>query len=400
MMCEAMRQVIAHEIGHALGFPHNMIASSSYPVDSLRSKSFAHRMGVSASVMDYARQNYVAQPGDGLEGADFLRQLGPYDHYAVNWGYRVIPQARTPEEERPILNQWIKDKANNPMFRFLQGPALQADPRAQTEDIGGDAVQASRYALMNLKRVLPNLLQWTSKSGDDYTDLSELYGEAIGMYSTYMGHVTNVIGGIYADMKTADQQGAVFAPVPKAKQKDALNFLSEEVFTAPTWLLRPEILDRIAVSGPQTVQQRQAAVLNSLLSTARLGRMAETQLESPAAAYPVSEFLADVRAAIWQDPLTTARDPYRRALQRAHVARLAALLVDPPAPTQQQGGQGGGPPGGGQPQFNVGASDVRALARAELVEIRRMAASATTDPVGRAHLLDIVERIRQALEPK
>lgn len=403
LMCEAMRQVIAHEIGHALGFPHNMIASSSYPVDSLRSKSFARRMGVSASIMDYARQNYIAQPGDQLEGADFIRQIGPYDHYAVNWGYRVIPQARTPEEERPILNQWIKAKAHDPMYRFLQGPAMQADPRAQTEDIGGDPVQASRYGILNLKRVLPNLLEWTSRPGDDYTELAELYGEAIGMYSTYVGHVTNLIGGVYADLKTADQPGAVFTPVPKAKQKEALEFLAAEVFDAPAWLLEPGILQRISVNGPQTVQQRQAAALSSLLSSVRLGRLAETQLESPAAAYAVAEFLSDVRAAVWEDAVVTARDPYRRALQRTHIARLAALLVDPPPPTAGGGpGGGGGPPGGGQPAFNVGASDVRALARAELVELRRMANAAlqrAPDPVARAHLLDAAERIRQVLEP-
>jgi hypothetical protein len=400
LMCEAMRQVIAHEIGHALGLPHNMIASSSYPVDSLRSKSFARRMGVSASIMDYARQNYVAQPGDGLEGADFLRQIGPYDHYAINWGYRVIPQARTPEEERPILNRWIKEKANDPMYRFLQGPAMSADPRAQTEDIGGDAVQASRYGIMNLKRVLPNLLEWTTKAGDDYTELTELYNEAIGMYSMYVGHVSNVIGGVYADLKTSDQQGAVFTPVAKAKQKDALRFLADEVFTAPLWLLEQEILDRVNIGGPQTIQQRQAAVLNNLLSSARLGRLAEVQLESRDGAYPVAEFLTDVRTAVWQDASATARDPYRRALQRTHVARLAALLVDPPAPTVPAGA----PPGFTlPPQFNVGASDIRAIARAQLVDLRTsasVAAARTDDVVARAHLQDIAERIRQALEPR
>ncbi len=167
-MCEAMRQVIAHEVGHALGLPHNMISSSAYPVDSLRSKTFARTYGVSPSIMDYARQNYIAQPGDGLEGADFLRQLGPYDHYIINWGYRVLPQAATPEAERPILNQLIKEKANDPMYRFLDGPAMAADPRAQTEDIGDDPVKATGYALANMKRVIPNLLEWTTRPGDDY----------------------------------------------------------------------------------------------------------------------------------------------------------------------------------------------------------------------------------------
>ena len=404
LMCEAMRQVIAHEIGHALGFPHNMIGSSSFPVDSLRSKTFARKYGVSPSIMDYARQNYVAQPGDGLEGADFLRQIGPYDHYAVNWGYRALPQAATPEAEREILNSWIKEKANDPMYRFLQGPAMQADPRAQTEDVGGDPVKASGYALMNLKKVVPNLLEWTSKPGDDYTELAEIYGEAIGMYTQYMGHVVTVIGGVYADLKTSEQQGAVFTPVSKAKQQDALQFLAQNVFEAPTWLLEDEILDRVAVQGPQTIQQRQAAVLTNLLAANRLGRMVEIELESPGEAYPVAEYLADLRSAVWRDPAITARDPYRRSLQRTHVARLAALLVDPPAPTT--------PPGGGgqqqkqqqqPPPFNVGTSDLRPLARAQLIDLRGEAEAAvqrTMDRVARAHLLDIRDRITQALEPR
>jgi hypothetical protein len=403
LMCEAMRQVIAHEVGHALGLPHNMISSSAYPVDSLRSKTFARKYGVSPSIMDYARQNYIAQPGDGLEGSDFLRQIGPYDHFIINWGYRVIPQAPTPEAERPVLNQWIKEKANDPMYRFLSGPTMSWDPRAQTEDIGNDPVRSSTYAIANLKRVVPNLLEWTSRPGDDYTELTELYGEALQMYGLYMNHVTNVIGGVYTDRKTSDQPGAVFTPVVKSDQKEALRFLSQNVFEAPTWLVEKEILDRIQTSGPLAVQQRQAAVLSSLLSSNRLGRMATVELETPGIGYPVVEFLNDLRAAVWQDPATTARDPYRRALQRAHVARLAALLTDPPTPAQGQGQGGGG--GGGQQQqpFNVGASDLRALARAQLVELRanaRAAAARAGDSVARAHLLDVGERIDQALEPR
>ena len=403
LMCEAMRQVIAHEVGHALGLPHNMISSSAYPVDSLRSKTFAKKYGVSPSIMDYARQNYVAQPDDGLEGADFLRQIGPYDHFIINWGYRALPQAPTPEAERPILNKWIKEKAGDPMFRFLDGPTMAADPRAQTEDIGDDPVRASTFAIMNLKRVVPSLLEWTTKPGDDYTDLNELYGEALQMYGMYVNHVANVIGGVYTDRKVSEQPGAVFTPVVKAKQKEALRFLAQNVFDAPTWLLEKEILDRIPAGGPQVVQQRQAAVLNTLLSTNRLGRMVEVDLETPGIGYPVMEFLTDLRVAVWQDAAVTARDPYRRALQRAHVARLAALLTDPPAPTGQgPGGQGGGQ-GQQQPQFNVGASDLRALARAQLTDIRanaRAAASRASDSVARAHLLDVAERIDQALEPR
>lgn len=379
LMCDAMRQVIAHEVGHALGLPHNMISSSAYPVDSLRSPSFARRMGVAPSIMDYARQNYVAQPGDGLGGTDFLRQIGPYDHYSINWGYRLIPSAPTPEAERATLSRWIVEKADDPMYRFLGGSAMAADPRAQTEDIGDDPVRASTYGIANLKRVVPNLIEWTTRPGEDYTDLEELYGELHGQWFRYVGHVIAVIGGVTADMKTADQAGAVFAPVPRSAQKRALDFVAAEVFDAPVWLLEPAILARLGLNGPQQLQQRQAAVVSSLLAPARLTRMAQVELSGAAVAYPVAAYLADVRSAIWGNAAVTARDPYRRALQRAHVGRLIALHAS-----------------------ETDASDVKPLARAQLVELRTRAtsaAAATSDTIARAHLQDIAERIRQALQP-
>jgi hypothetical protein len=382
-LCETLRQVIAHEIGHALGLPHNMISSSAFPVDSLRSATFARRMGVAPSIMDYARQNYIAQPGDGLAGNDFIRRIGPYDHHSINWGYRYIPGAATPEAERSILNRWIVEKAHDPMFRFLGGAPMAADPRAQTEDLGDDPVRASTYGLMNLRRVVPALVEWTTAPGEDFTELAELYGEAESQYTRLVNHVANVIGGVEADLKTADQAGAVFNPVPRARQKEAMRFLNAQVFEAPTWLLDPAIVARIDGATPARVQQRQAATLNILLSTARLTRMTQVQLTAPGSAYPVAEFLDDVRTGVWRDVAATARDPYRRALQRAHVARLLALVEDEsPA---------------------VAGSDVRPLVRAQLVTLQREAAAAagrTGDPVARAHLNDVAERIRQGLDTR
>jgi hypothetical protein len=382
-LCETLRQVIAHEIGHALGLPHNMISSSAYPVDSLRSASFARRMGVAPSIMDYARQNYIAQPGDGLSGNDFIRRIGPYDHYSVNWGYRVIPEAATPEDERPVLNSWIVARAGDPMYRFLQGAPMGADPRAQTEDLGDDPVRASTYGLANLRRVVPQLVNWTTSPGNDYSDLEELYGEALSQYSRLVNHVAGVVGGVEADLKTADQNGAVFTPVGRARQRAAVQFIADQVFEAPTWLLDPQIVSLIG-AGPGAIQQRQAGMLNSLLSAPRLSRMLDLQLTARGTAYPVSELLDDVRAAVWRDAAVTARDPYRRALHRAHVARLEALL------NESTGA--------------VALSDVRPLARVQLTTLRNTATAARgrvgNDAVARAHLDDIIERIGVALDPR
>ena len=165
LMGETMRQVITHEVGHALGLPHNMVASSSFPVDSLRKASFTRKYGVSATIMDYARQNYIAQPGDGLEPKDFIRRLGPFDDYVINWGYRVIPQARTPEDERAILNGWYVNQKGPMPYRYVPQQLGSVDPRAQTEDMSDDPVRASGYAVANLKRVVPNLVTWIAKPG-------------------------------------------------------------------------------------------------------------------------------------------------------------------------------------------------------------------------------------------
>ena len=208
LMEEAMEQVITHEIGHAIGLPHNMVASSSYPVDSLRSQTFASRMGVAPTIMDYARQNYIAQPEDGLDPKDFLRRIGVYDHYSVNWGYRVLPNAETPEDEIPTLNRWIVEKAHDRMYKYLpQGGLGVSDPRAQTEDMGDDMVRANQYGMANLRRIVPNLVEWTTRPGEDYTDLAEIYGEAVSQWSRYVRHVVTIVGGVHVDLKTADQDG-------------------------------------------------------------------------------------------------------------------------------------------------------------------------------------------------
>ncbi|MFW6201389.1 MAG: zinc-dependent metalloprotease [Gemmatimonadota bacterium] len=392
LMCEAMRQVIAHEVGHALGLPHNMIASSAYPVDSLRTPDFARRMGVAPSVMEYGRQNYIAQPGDGLEGADFIRQIGPYDHHAINWGYRVIPDAETPEDELPTLREWILERADDPIYRYQpQSAATFADPRSQTEDLGDDAVRASGYGIANLRRVIGRLVEWTTDPGENYDDLEELYGELLGQWSRYVNHVVNQVGGVYVDLKTADQPGPVYDGVPRERQEEAVAFLADQVFEAPVWLNEPDVVSRIGRGGFDEVSRRQAAVLGSLLDVRRLGRIAELEVIEPEDAYPLAALLDDVRDAVWGDPVATAGDPYRRALQRAHIEELGGLMTEEPADI---------PFLGSTP--DPSRTDLRPLVRAQLRDLRAEAnrtAGASRDRVVQAHLLDVVERIGRILEP-
>ncbi len=384
---DAVRQVIAHEIGHAIGLPHNMIASSAFPVDSLRSPTFTAEYGVAATIMDYARQNYVAQPGDGVER--FIRGIGPYDHYSVEWGYRVIPDARTPDDERATLDGWIREKADDPMYWY--GPqGYNLDPRSQTEDLGDDPIRASGYGIANLQRVLPNLPEWTASEtpGQSYDELSELYGELISAWNRYIGHVVTMVGGVHMTLRAADQEGPVYEPVDGARQREAVAFLAEQLFDTPSWLNEPAILARIESSGAvNRIRQLQTTRLRQLIDANRMLRMQEAELMAMAngasgeGLYTPSELLADLRAAVWSE-LGSAQsiDPYRRNLQRAHVERLGEFVSDD----------------------DSAPNDASALARAELRQllprVETAAARSGIDAVTRAHLEDQAARIRSFLE--
>jgi hypothetical protein len=389
---EALRQVIAHEVGHALGFPHNMTASSAFPVDSLRSPTFTQLYGVAPSIMDYARQNYVAQPGDGV--TRYVRKIGPYDHHAIEWGYRVL-LAATPEQEVETLNEWIRARAGNPIYRFAPSQGrFPVDPRTQTEDIGDDPVAASTYAVANLRRVVPRLISWTARPGRDYTDLSELYAEAVSAWARYMGHVQSLVGGVFMTLKAADQPGPVYQRVPRARQEEAMQFLSEYVFATPAWLLDQQILDRIESGGAfERISGRQVDVLDGLLADERLKRLAEAEAVEPVRAYGLTTLVTDLRRSLWRelDSRRPTVDPYRRVLQRTHLERLIRFV---------RAGDGESHEDSDDRSYIVD-SDLPALARSQLKALRReseRAAGRSDDLLTRVHLEDVVARIDSVLE--
>ncbi|MDT0631516.1 zinc-dependent metalloprotease [Rubrivirga litoralis] len=401
VMSELVRFVSAHEVGHTLGLPHNWISSTAYPVDSLRSPTFTAAHGTAPSIMDYARFNYVAQPGDGV--TQLMPRVGEYDKWAVEWGYRYFPDAQTEAEERRRLQEMVLATRDDPAFRYGAQTFDPVDPRSQSEDLGDDAVYASTLGLANLKRIVPRLREWTVEEGEDYSQLDELYGQVAGQWARYLGHVSRVVGGVTIDPKYADEGGAVYQPVDAERQRAAVRFLVDEGFTTPEWMLDTAILGRIEAGGiADRVQRLQETALDRLLDPVRLGRMTEAAWLYEDAFEP-TEMMAMLTDGVWAE-IGAGRsiDPARRALQRAFVARLGEIVTEDPSSVPEQFRDRAY---GYRPQ-SIERSDARPLARGALLsladDVRRALPryAAAGEQAERYHLLDVQARIDAVLNPE
>lgn len=326
VMGKLVRYIAAHEVGHTLGLPHNFSSSHAYPVDSLRSKTFTDKHGTTPSIMDYARFNYIAQPEDNV--SNLFPKIGPYDLYAINWGYRKYKNVDHPEDELPELNKLIVQKAGDAHFKYSKQLTMferDNDPRSQMEDLGDNPMLASSYGIKNLQRTLENVEKWSYKEGDNYDFLSARYNSIYGQWNRYINHVQQYIGGIYQDHKTMDQQGAVYTQVPADKQVEALKFIQQHVFTTPDWLLNKEIVDKLqGATIIDKLGKTQVTALAKLMTAGNFNRI-DQWYKHNGSGFSVPQMLKMISEEMFDASLKP--DHYRRSLQRNYVNFLSAHMI-------------------------------------------------------------------------
>jgi hypothetical protein len=360
-------------------------------VDSLRSKAWVEAHGHTPSIMDYARFNYVAQPEDHIGEKGIFPRIGDYDKWAIEWGYKLIPDAATAPDEKPILNKWLVDKLASGKQYFYgsqltpitnEFPVGSLDPRDQSEDLGDDAMLASTYGIKNLKRIEPNLMVWLKKPDENYDRVAEAYKELVLEYQRFMGHVLKNIGGMYETPKTTEQSGPEFELEDKAKQKRAMVFLQEQLFTTPTWLMDNQLYS-VSRADFNDVVSIQNQVLQALLDGKKIDMLLQEEESFPGKAYTATEMLHDLHQGIFSE--LAAGKPvsvYRRNLQKAYVDNIIALL----APKTSNTG-------------NDALSIVKSHARMLETELKK-AAVLYPEGITRDHFVDLAERLDLALHPK
>lgn len=400
LMGRLIEYVCAHEVGHTLGFQHNMKASSMYPADKVRDPEWVKKMGHTPTLMDYSRYNYVAQPEDNIPVEDLIPGIGPYDIWATAWGYKPIPTAKSSEEELATLDSWAREQDTTPWLRFSTADSNGSDPGELTEAVGdADAVKSTTYGLMNLKRVAKMLVPAsTTEKGMPYDDLSEVYGRMLGQWTLEMNHVAQIVGGYNSQQKHIGQDGVRFTLIPKARQTEAVKFLADNAFATPTWMIDKEILRKIEPIGElNRIRNAQNSVLNNLLSSSRFARLVEQQALDGAAAYAPDAFLADVRGSVFSELASpkVAIDAYRRNLQRAYLD-IANNKLNAPAQTVPAG-----LPAGFAAMF-ITSGDEKAYYRSELRALSAAVSAAipkAADKASKIHLEGIRDQIGKILNP-
>lgn len=403
LMGKLLEWGVAHEIGHTLGLQHDQIGSSTYPADSMRSPSFNKRMGHSPSIMDYSRMNYVAQPEDHVALDDILPKVGPWDKYSIMWGYKEIPNVKSPDDERATLEKWSEIQDTVPWYRFSAGNPF-GGYGTLSEAVGdADPVKSSGLGFKNIARVMNYVASAGIRAGDDNTLLQNLYQRTVDQWATEATHPATLIGGGTVVYKSGSQKGSVFTAISKSRQQAAMHFLNDSVFTTPTYLIRPDIASRIEPGGMLTrIGAAQNRVLSQVLVDQRLNFLldGEATAKSPGEVYTLAEMLDDLQRGVWSELWTAAPriDPYRRNLQNNYLTQMNAKLNPSPAQLAQIA----------QLQA-LGITiaplneDARSEIRGEIVALRERVKAAegkAADRETRMHLAGVEHRIGEILDPK
>lgn len=404
LMGQLIRFVSSHEVGHTLGLRHNFGASAMVPVEKLRDKAYVEANGHTPSIMDYARFNYVAQPEDHISEAGLFPRIGDYDKWAIEWGYKYYDEFKTPEEEVPFLNKLTIEKLKNK--RLLFGTEIGTnDPRYQNEDLGDNAMIASEYGIKNLKRILPQLIEWTKTPNEGYDNLKDMYTALNAQFDRYLVHVIKNIAGVYTTAKTSDQPGDVYERVPASRQREAMKFLDRNVFTTPIWMYNAEVLNRTGQSFMTTTAERQEGVIQYLIGKYRMTRMIEAEASGDKDVYTITEFFKDLNHAVDKELYTHQPiDVYRRNLQKSYVENLISIIKPSAMPYFGAADSPNGPPSqSDNAPLKSQSSDMSSVIKSQLHYQQKLIKADlpfVKDEMTKSHLLDLNDRITAALSVK
>jgi hypothetical protein len=402
LMGRLLEFVVAHEIGHTIGLQHDQIGSSTYPADSVRSASWVHKMGHSPSIMDYSRFNYVAQPEDNIPLEDIVPRVGPYDKFAIMWGYKPIPGANSPAAELPTLDRWARMQDTIPWYRFSANNEFGGYGTLNEAVGDADPVKSTGLGFKNIARVMNYIPGAAIRAGEDNSDLEEIYNRTVGQWATEANHVATMVGGGTVQYKSGSQSGPVYVALPKARQQEAVRFITTNVFHAPEYLIKPEIAARIEAGGMiDRIVNAQMRVMNTMLDDGRLNRLIEGEAlaSNKANAYTLTNMLDDMRRGVWSEIYAGQPiDAFRRELQMDYLTLIDRKLHPPEesAAITAQRRQFGIP-------RVVSSDDAKSQLRGTLVTLNsdlRAAQGRTSDRATQLHIAGAIKRIDEILNPK